>query len=168
VFSALGFYPVCPATDQYVLGAPLFPQATLHLPGGHDVVLHAPANSAENKYTNRLTVNGQEYSRNWLSHAALVQGAVLNFEMSAQPNTARGTGVGDAPFSVSKAAPPPAPAPQGRGAIRQQTLVVVRHSSPAGEGCHSSTDVSSRQAPLPRRGGVGGGAAAKPEAGTTK
>ncbi|AMR25938.1 alpha-mannosidase [Hymenobacter psoromatis] len=103
VFSALGFYPVCPGTDQYVLGAPLFPKATLHLPGGPDVVLNAPANSAENKYINRLTVNGQEYSRNWLSHAELVKGAVLNFEMSAQPNTTRGTGVGDAPFSMSKA-----------------------------------------------------------------
>ena len=102
VFSALGFYPVCPGTDQYVLGAPLFPQATLHLPGGHDVVLSAPANSAENRYVNRLTVNGQEYSRNWLSHAELVKGAVLNFEMSDKPNTTRGTGVGDAPFSVSK------------------------------------------------------------------
>jgi predicted alpha-1,2-mannosidase len=103
VFSALGFYPVCPATDQYVLGAPLFPKATLHLPGGHDVVLNAPANSAENRYVNRLTVSGQEYSRNWLSHAELVKGAVLNFDMVAQPNTTRGTGVGDAPFSMSKA-----------------------------------------------------------------
>ncbi len=103
VFSALGFYPVCPATDQYVPGAPLFPQATLHLPGGHDVVLQAPANSAANKYINWLTVSSEKYSRNWLSHAELVKGAVLNFEMSAQPNTARGTGVGGAPFSVSKA-----------------------------------------------------------------
>ncbi len=42
VFSALGFYPVCPGTDQYVLGAPLFPKATLHLPSGKDIVLNAP------------------------------------------------------------------------------------------------------------------------------
>ena len=103
VFSALGFYPVCPTTDQYVLGAPLFPKATLHLPGGQDVVLNAPANSAENRYINRLTVNGQEYSRNWLSHRELVKGAVLNFDMAPQPNKARGTQPGDAPFSMSKA-----------------------------------------------------------------
>jgi len=103
VFSALGFYPVCPTTDQYVLGAPLFPKATLHLPGGHDVVLNAPANSADNRYINRLTVNGQDYSRNWLSHSELVKGATLNFDMAPQPNKARGTQPGDAPFSMSKA-----------------------------------------------------------------
>jgi predicted alpha-1,2-mannosidase len=103
VFSALGFYPVCPATDQYVLGAPLFPKATLHLPGGHDVVLNAPANSAANRYINRLTVNGQEHAHNFLSHNELVKGAVLNFDMAPQPNKVRGTQPADAPFSMSKA-----------------------------------------------------------------
>jgi predicted alpha-1,2-mannosidase len=103
VFSALGFYPVCPASDQYVLGAPLFPKATLHLPGGHDMVLNAPANSAANRYINSLTMNGQPYSHNWLSHAELLKGATLNFEMSAAPNKTRGTQPADAPFSASKA-----------------------------------------------------------------
>jgi predicted alpha-1,2-mannosidase len=102
VFSALGFYPVCPASDQYVLGAPLFPKATLHLPGGHDVVLNAPTNSATNRYINNLTLNGQPYAHNWLSHAELLKGATLNFEMSAAPNKARGTQAADAPFSASK------------------------------------------------------------------
>ena len=102
VFSALGFYPVCPASDQYVLGAPLFPKATLHLPGGHDVVLNAPANSATNRYINGLTMNGQPYGHNWLSHVELLKGATLNFEMSAAPNKARGTQPADAPFSASK------------------------------------------------------------------
>ena len=102
VFSALGFYPVCSATDQYVLGAPLFPKATLHLPGGHDVVLNAPGNSAANRYVQQLTVNGKPYSPNWLSHRELSKGAVLDFEMSAKPNLSRGTGAEDAPFSMSK------------------------------------------------------------------
>jgi predicted alpha-1,2-mannosidase len=102
VFSALGFYPVCPASDQYVLGAPLFPKATLHLPGGHDVVLNAPANSATSRYINTLTLNGQPYGHNWLSHVELLKGATLNFEMSAAPNKTRGTQAADAPFSASK------------------------------------------------------------------
>jgi predicted alpha-1,2-mannosidase len=102
VFSALGFYPVCPASDQYVLGAPLFPKATLHLPGGHDVVLNAPANSNANRYINGLTMNSQVYNHNWLSHSELLKGATLNFEMSAVPNKARGTQPADAPFSASK------------------------------------------------------------------
>jgi len=103
VFSALGFYPVCPATDQYVLGAPLFPKATLHLPSGKDIVLNAPKNSAENRYVNALTVNGKAYDKNWLSHAELLQGATLDFDMSAAPNKRRGTQAEAAPYSFSKA-----------------------------------------------------------------
>ncbi|MBF9223884.1 GH92 family glycosyl hydrolase [Hymenobacter ruricola] len=103
VFSALGFYPVCPGTDQYVLGAPLFPKATLHLPSGKDVVLNAPNNSAANRYVNGLTFNGQPYDKNWLSHTELMQGATLNFDMSATPNKSRGTQPAAAPYSFSKA-----------------------------------------------------------------
>ncbi|WP_460501789.1 GH92 family glycosyl hydrolase [Hymenobacter agri] len=102
VFSALGFYPVCPASDQYVLGAPLFPKATLHLPNGKTVTLSAPQNSAANRYVGALRLNGQPYGHNWLSHAALTQGATLDFEMVPAPNTARGTAPADMPFSVSK------------------------------------------------------------------
>ena len=104
VFSALGFYPVCPATDQYVLGAPLFPKVTLHLKNGKGVVLNAPQNSEANRYVAALRLNGQPYDRNWLSHQALMQGATLDFEMSATPNPGRGTAKADAPFSTSKAA----------------------------------------------------------------
>ncbi|MBD2723471.1 GH92 family glycosyl hydrolase [Hymenobacter armeniacus] len=103
VFSALGFYPVCPGTDQYVMGAPLFPKATLHLPSGKDIVLNAPQNSAENRYVNGLTFNGQAYDKNWLSHTELMQGATLNFDMSAVPNKSRGTQPAAAPYSFSKA-----------------------------------------------------------------
>ncbi|WP_210520092.1 GH92 family glycosyl hydrolase [Hymenobacter terricola] len=106
VFSALGFYPVCPATDQYVLGAPLFPKATLHLENGHDVVLNAPRNSAANRYVATLRLNGQPYGHNWLSHQALMQGATLDFDMTAAPNSTRGTSPDDAPFSMSRAAKP--------------------------------------------------------------
>jgi predicted alpha-1,2-mannosidase len=103
VFSALGFYPVCPAVNQYVLGAPLFPKATLHLPGGKDIVLNAPQNSATNRYVNQLTLNGQPYDKNYLEFETLKQGATLNFEMSATPNKTRGTSPDAAPYSFSKA-----------------------------------------------------------------
>ncbi|GAA4035230.1 GH92 family glycosyl hydrolase [Hymenobacter glaciei] len=102
VFSALGFYPVCPASDQYVLGAPLFPKVTLNLPNGKAVVLNALQNSAANRYVGALRLNGQAYDHNWLSHSALVQGAALDFEMVPAPNTVRGTAPADAPFSMSK------------------------------------------------------------------
>ena len=100
---ALSFYPVCPGTDQYVLGAPLFPKATLHLPSGKDIVLNASNNSAQNRYVNQLNFNGQPYDKNWLSHTALMQGATLDFDMSATPNKNRGTQPAAAPYSFSKA-----------------------------------------------------------------
>ena len=102
VFSALGFYPVCPAAGQYVVGAPLFPKATLHLPSGKDIVIMAPANSAENRYVNGLTVNGKAYDKNYLEHDELLKGATLDFEMSAAPNKSRGTADEAAPYSLSR------------------------------------------------------------------
>jgi predicted alpha-1,2-mannosidase len=101
VFSAMGFYPVCPASDQYVLGAPLFKRMTLNLENGKKVVINAPANSDTNRYISSLTVNGKPYDYNWLSHHALFQGATLNYQMSAHPNKQRGVRAEDAPYSLS-------------------------------------------------------------------
>ncbi|MBC8768311.1 glycoside hydrolase family 92 protein [Arenibacter sp. BSSL-BM3] len=101
VFSAMGFYPVCPGTDQYVLGTPLFQKTTLILENGKEININAPNNSTTNKYVNALTLNGKAYSKNWLSHQELVQGAVLNFDMSDTPNKNRGTKTEDFPFSLS-------------------------------------------------------------------
>ncbi|MEG3657564.1 GH92 family glycosyl hydrolase [Arenibacter palladensis] len=101
VFSAMGFYPVCPGTDQYVLGTPLFQKTTLILENGKEISINAPKNSASNKYVNALTLNGKTYSKNWLSHKELMQGAVLDFEMTDTPNKTRGTKSEDFPFSLS-------------------------------------------------------------------
>jgi predicted alpha-1,2-mannosidase len=101
VFSAMGFYPVCPGTDQYVLGAPLFKKVTLTLENGKVVTINAPKNSAENRYVTTLTVDGKPYTNTWLSHKALQKGEVINFNMSATPNKARGTKTTDVPYSLS-------------------------------------------------------------------
>ena len=101
VFSAMGFYPVCPGTDQYVLGTPLFQKTTLILENGKEISINAPNNSASNKYVNTLTLNGKDYTKNWLSHKELLQGAVLDFEMTDTPNKTRGTKTEDFPFSLS-------------------------------------------------------------------
>ncbi|WP_215223500.1 GH92 family glycosyl hydrolase [Echinicola shivajiensis] len=101
VFSAMGFYPVCPGTDQYVLGAPLFKKITLDLQNGKEIVINAPKNSPENKYIDGLKINGKKYSKNWLSHKALLQGAQLDFDMTSSPNKKRGTKEEDFPYSLS-------------------------------------------------------------------
>lgn len=101
VFSAMGFYPVTPASDQYVLGAPLFKKVTVKLQNGKTININAANNSAQNRYVNSLNVNGKPYSFNWLSHSALLKGATLNFNMSAQPNKQKGIKATDVPYSLS-------------------------------------------------------------------
>ena len=102
VFSALGFYPVCPGTDQYIMGAPLFKKATIHLENGKDVVINAPENSDKNIYIDQMSVNGANYTKNYLSHKELMKGSVIDIKMSATPNKQRGVNEADMPYSFSK------------------------------------------------------------------
>ncbi len=102
VFSALGFYPVTPATDEYILGAPLFQKATLHLANGKKVTINAVNNSDANRYVHALKWNGKNYSKNYIKHSELLKGVTLNFDMQAEPNKQRGVNKADLPFSLSK------------------------------------------------------------------
>lgn len=101
VFSALGFYPVCPGTDQYVLGAPLFKNATVHFENGKTLEIKAPQNSCTNLYIKDMKVNGAEYSKNYVTHSLLQNGGVVDCVMSDTPNIERGIGMEDAPYSFS-------------------------------------------------------------------
>ncbi|MEA5127871.1 MAG: GH92 family glycosyl hydrolase [Proteiniphilum sp.] len=101
VFSALGFYPVCPGSDEYVLGAPLFKKATIRLENGNKVVINAPENNDENCYVKSMKFNGVPYSKNYLNHNDLMKGATLDFEMSDRPDKRRGTRKTDFPYSFS-------------------------------------------------------------------
>ena len=98
VFSALGFYPVCPGSNQYVLGSPYLHKATLHLENGKTVTLSREGNGC---YIQSITVNGKPYSHNYLTHELLLQGCDICFVMGETPNTHRGTGANDAPYSFS-------------------------------------------------------------------
>lgn len=102
VFSALGFYPVCPASDQYVLGTPLFKSVNLHLDNGKTVSIKADNNSSENFYVKNLNVNGRPYSKTYVTHSDLLKGMKMDYTMDSKPNTARGTADSDAPYSFSK------------------------------------------------------------------
>lgn len=102
VFSALGFYPVCPGTDQYVLGAPLFKKATIHFENGKSIVINAPQNSDTNYYIQDMKVNGQEYTKNYITHAILQNGGTIDYVMGDKPNMNRGIAPEDAPYSFSK------------------------------------------------------------------
>lgn len=102
VFSALGFYPVCPGTGEYALGSPLFDKVTLTLPDEKTFVIRAEGNSSSRPYIRRATLNGRELTRNYLMHDELLQGGELVLEMDSIPNTRRGTEIEDFPYSYSK------------------------------------------------------------------
>jgi len=102
VFSALGFYPVCPGSGQYVLGSPIFEKAKVHLQNGKTLEIQTNNNSNLNVYVKNLKLNGKNYSHNFFEIQTLKNGAKLYFEMDAKPNTARGISAADAPYSMSK------------------------------------------------------------------
>ncbi len=102
VFSALGFYPVCPGVDQYVIGSPMFEKITIHLENGKELVIEAPGNNPANRYIQSATLNGKPYPRNWLGHSELMKGAKIKFEMAPDPNKSRGINPDDFPYSFSK------------------------------------------------------------------
>jgi predicted alpha-1,2-mannosidase len=101
VFSAMGFYPVCPGSNEYVLGSPLFKSVTLNLENGKQVVIQSSNNTKANRYVSAMTVNGKPALKNYITQENLTKGAVINFKMSALPNKLRGTRNSDFPYSFS-------------------------------------------------------------------
>ncbi len=101
VFSAMGFYPVCPGSDQYVLGAPLFDKMTVHLENGKKLQINASGNNVNTRYIDGMKMNGKEYSKNYVSFDDLMKGATIDFRMSEEPNKSRGINKEDAPYSFS-------------------------------------------------------------------
>ena len=100
VFSALGFYPVCPGSNQYVIGSPYFKQVTVHLENGNTLSIDA---DGEGCYIQQMTLNGADYQHNYLDHNQLMQGATIRFGMSTTANKQRGTQPQDAPYSFTNA-----------------------------------------------------------------
>lgn len=102
IFSALGFYPVCPGTDEYVLGAPYIPYAKVSLPNGKQLEVKAPLVSDKNRYVQQVLWNGKVYDKMFLTHSQLLEGGTLEFRMGAKPNKKRGIAENTKPYSLSK------------------------------------------------------------------
>lgn len=101
VFSALGFYPVCPGSTQYVLGSPLFRKVTVSLQNGRQIIISAPNNTFNNVYIDSMKLNGKLYTKNYLDHSDLLAGAMIELTMSSKPNFKRGIAKMDYPYSFS-------------------------------------------------------------------
>lgn len=101
IFSSMGFYPVCPGVDEYVLGAPYLPYMKVTLDNGNVIEVKAPKVSDKNRYVKSVKLNGQPYSKLYIKHQDLLSGAVLEFEMTDKPNKKRGLKVDEKPFSLT-------------------------------------------------------------------
>lgn len=101
VFSALGFYPVCPGTTQYVMGSPIFNKVKVHFPNGKTLEIESANNYEEHPYVQSVNWNGKNYDKNYLDHFELLKGGRLKFEMGEQPNKKRGITQSAYPYSYS-------------------------------------------------------------------
>jgi predicted alpha-1,2-mannosidase len=101
VFSALGFYPLCPGSNEYILGSPLFRSVKIRLDNGKEIEIKAENNSKGNRYIAAMTLNGNKYTRNYLTHEDLMKGAKINYRMAPAPEKSRGTEKSDFPYSFS-------------------------------------------------------------------
>ncbi len=110
VLSAMGFYPVAPGQNVYVIGSPEFSKVTIHLDDNYyqasEFTVEASGNSQSNRYIQSARLNGTELTKNWFSHDEIKKGATLNFQMGPEPNKERGSKPEDAPPSMSEDAPP--------------------------------------------------------------
>jgi len=86
VFSALGFYPVAPATNQYVIGSPLFDEAKLHLQNGNTFTITADGNGKDNSFIQSARLNNKSFDNTWIATETIQKGGGLHFEMAAEPN----------------------------------------------------------------------------------
>jgi len=102
VFSALGFYPVTPGTDEYVFGSPLFGKATINFENGKKLVIKAQLNDKENIYIQYIRLNGRVLRNNFIKHSKLLKGGTLIFRMGSEPDKKRGVKEENYPFSMSR------------------------------------------------------------------
>ncbi len=102
VFSALGFYPVCPGSNQYAIGSPLVDKAVIHFENGESFTITVAGNAANNVYVNSATLNNSPYSKCYINYEDLIKGGALNFTMGAAPNKKWGSGVSDVPVTEVK------------------------------------------------------------------
>ena len=101
LFSVMGFYPVCPGTEQYVIGAPYLPYIRLKLPNGKDLEIKAPGVSDKKRYVKSLKLNGRTYDKLYITHDDIMNGGILEFEMASTPNKRRGLSRDAKPYSLT-------------------------------------------------------------------
>ena len=101
ILSAMGFYPVCPGTDQYVLGAPYLPYMKVRLENGKTFEVKADKVSDKNRYVKAVKLNGKPYTKGYITQDDIMNGGTLTFEMTSSPNKKRLFNGEDRPYSLT-------------------------------------------------------------------
>lgn len=101
IFSAMGFYPVCPGTDQYVLGAPYLPFIKVRLENGKTFEIKADKVSDKNRYVKSVKLNGKPYEKGYITQQDIMGGGILEFEMVSSPNKKRVFTDENCPYSMT-------------------------------------------------------------------
>lgn len=102
IFSSMGFYPVCPGTNQYILGAPYFPYMKVKVGENKYLEIKAPKVSDKNRYVKSVMLNGKPYTKGFINYDDIKNGAELSFEMSSTPNKKRVFVGENSPYSLTK------------------------------------------------------------------
>jgi len=102
VFSAMGFYPVCPGSPTYNIGSPIFDEIKITMENGRVFTIRAMNQPAHYKYIQSATLNGRALHKPWFTHADVVGGGTLVLQMGPQPNRAWGSAPDAAPPSMSQ------------------------------------------------------------------
>ena len=102
VFSAMGFYPVCPGSPTYNIGSPIFDEIKVSLENGRVFTIRALHQSARSKYIQSATLNGRALNKPWFSHSDIAQGGTLILQMGPQPNKSWGSTPDAAPPSMTQ------------------------------------------------------------------
>lgn len=100
VFSALGFYPVCPGQEQYVIGSPIFDQSEITLSNGKKFIIKASGVGVKNQYIQTASLNGKDYAKTYLTYSDLIKGGELDFKMGSEPAKTWGQGLENRPSAV--------------------------------------------------------------------
>lgn len=102
MFAAIGFYPVCPGSEYYIISAPTFQRVEFHLENGKTFVMSAPGVSGSKRYIKSIKLNGQNYTFNYISHSDIMKGGLMEFEMTDVPQSVWGTRPEDCPPDLMK------------------------------------------------------------------
>lgn len=101
VFSSMGFYPVCPGSNEYVLGIPLFDSVTIELPNGKQMHIYTDNNNPQSNFVANVQLEGQDYTKLYITHDDILEGKSLSFRLGLAPSY-RSYEAEELPFSISK------------------------------------------------------------------